>query len=268
MNPLKNTASRLLLALLITGLTAGLISWGDHPADTSRFTRDIADTTPKPKSAREKSIRDLDDVLAELESGDVQKELERAQKELQEALKKIDPEKIRLEVENALKEVDMAKIQKEVQESLAKLDMAKLQKEIQESVAKIDLEKIQKEVQESLAKADAGKIQEELAVEMKKMQEELKGIQPRLEKELAKAREEIEKARAEIKEYKEFVDALDKDGLINKKEGYKLKHKDGDLFINGKKADAATYSKYRSFLEKHKKFSIDKDLDDFDIDMD
>ena len=96
----------------------------------------------------------------------------------------------------------------------------------------------------------------------------MKELGPKLEKEMEKAKVEIEKAKVEIKEYKSFVDGLDNDGLINKKEGYTLKHKDGELFINGKKAAEQTYNKYRSFLEKHKKFSIDKSDDDFDIDMD
>jgi hypothetical protein len=71
-----------------------------------------------------------------------------------------------------------------------------------------------------------------------------------------------------MKEYKAFVDGLANDGLINKKESYSIKHKDGKLIINDKEADAKTYDKYRSFLEKHKKFNIEKDIDDFDIDMD
>ncbi|HEX5652902.1 MAG TPA: hypothetical protein VFX58_07505, partial [Chitinophagaceae bacterium] len=71
-----------------------------------------------------------------------------------------------------------------------------------------------------------------------------------------------------MKEYKEFVDGLDKDGLINKKENYMIKHEDGVLTINGKKAADNVYSKYRSFLEKHKKFNIEKSEDDFDIDVD
>jgi chromosome segregation ATPase len=104
--------------------------------------------------------------------------------------------------------------------------------------------------------------------EMKKLGEELKEMGPKLEKEMQKAKEEIEKAKAEIKEYKTFVDGLENDGLISKKDGYTLKHKDGELLINGKKADASTYSKYRSFLDKHPKFSINKSDDDFDMDMD
>jgi hypothetical protein len=71
-----------------------------------------------------------------------------------------------------------------------------------------------------------------------------------------------------MKEYKEFVDGLEKDGLINKKEQYTIKHDNGELFINGKKASDATYKKYKSFLDKRKKFTIEKSEDDFNIDID
>ena len=103
---------------------------------------------------------------------------------------------------------------------------------------------------------------------MKKLGEEMKELGPKLEKEMQKASVEIEKAKTEIKEYKSFVDGLENDGLINKKEGYSLKHRDGELLINGKKASAQTYTKYRSFLEKHKKFNMEKTDNDFDLDID
>ena len=64
------------------------------------------------------------------------------------------------------------------------------------------------------------------------------------------------------------MDGLERDGLINKKDNYSIKHKDGKLIINDKEASEETYNKYRSFLEKHKKFKIEKNEDDFDIDMD
>ncbi len=79
---------------------------------------------------------------------------------------------------------------------------------------------------------------------------------------------EIEKAKEELKEYKTFLDGLEKDGLINKKEDYTIKHKNGELIINGKTQPAGVYSKYRSFLEKHKRLSIEKSHDDFNIDLD
>ena len=101
-----------------------------------------------------------------------------------------------------------------------------------------------------------------------KPRKELEKAGPQIEKELKKAKLEIEKAKAEMKEYKSFVDGLANDGLINKKEAYTIKHKDGKLTINDKEASARTYDKYRSFLEKHKKFKIEKDLDDFELDTD
>jgi hypothetical protein len=100
------------------------------------------------------------------------------------------------------------------------------------------------------------------------VKENMKDIGPKIQQGMEKAKEGIEKAKVELREYKGFVDGLDKDGLINKNQPYTLKQKDGELFINGKKASEQVITKYRSFLEKHKSFSIEKTDDDFDIDTD
>lgn len=279
MKPTNFVSGRWLLLLLTVGLTVGLISW-DQQQKPGQYQQSINDTTPKKKNTdREKKVRDLDDVLEELDRAELDVNMEKIQKEIAEAMKKIDVDQIRMEIEKAMKEVDMAKIQKDVQESLAKVDFDKIKAEIADAMKEVDMAKIQKEVQESLAKVDFDKIKLEmekvkdidmkkLEIDMKKMQEEMKEMGPKLKEEMEKAKVEIEKAKAEIKEYKTFVDGLADDGLINKKGTYTLKHKDGELLINGKKASEQTYNKYRSFLEKHKKFNIEKSDDDFDIDMD
>jgi translation initiation factor 2 beta subunit (eIF-2beta)/eIF-5 len=115
-----------------------------------------------------------------------------------------------------------------------------------------------------LKKIDMSKFE----AEMEKVNKEMKELGPKIEKEMQKAKVEIEKAKEEIKEYKSFVDGLEKDGLINKKDGYTIQHKNGELIVNGKKQSADVYNKYRSFLEKHKKFTIKKSDDDFNIDND
>ena len=112
------------------------------------------------------------------------------------------------------------------------------------------------------------KIDQVKNIDFKKIQDEMKELGPKVEKELKKAKIEIEKAKGEIKEFKTFTDGLESDGLINKKKGFSLKHKDGELFINGKKASQMTYTKYRSFLEKHKQFNIKISDDDFKLDID
>lgn len=246
MKPTTFTTGRLFLILLTAGLTIGLVSW-DHRQSPRQYQQSANDTVPKKSKDREKKVRDLDDVLAELDGADLKIDMDKMQKELSEALKKIDADKIRLEIEQAMKEVDFDKIKKEVEASMAKVDWDKMKAEM-DKVKNIDMKHVQEELQ--------------------KVQEEMKDLGPKLEKELANAKVEIEKAKAEIKEYKEFVNQLESDGLINKKEGYTLKHKGGELFINGKKVSEQTYNKYRKFLEKHKKFSIEKNDDDFDMDLD
>lgn len=234
---------RITLAVAAVAIVSALVlaSWDfKQPAPFMEdFYHQTADTVPK-KDNRDKKIRDLDDVLDELNQAELQVNMDKIQKELAEAMKRIDAAKIRTEVEKALKEVDVEKIKREIENSLAKIDWDKM---------KAELERVKE-------------------IDMKKMEEELSRIGPEIEKSLEKAKVEIEKARAEMNEYNKFVDGLEKDGLLNRKEGYSIKHKDGELFINGKKASEATYNKYRSFLEKHKKFTIEKTDDDFDIDVD
>jgi hypothetical protein len=279
MRPTTLTTGRLFLVLLTAGLTIGLISW-DHKQSPDRIRQSLNDTTPEKKSpGGDKKIRDLDDVLDELNAADLKVNMEKIKEEIGEAMKKIDGDKIKAQLDMALKEVDMAKIQKELQESLAKVDLDQVKKQMNEAMKNVDMAKIQQELQESMSKVKWDEIKAEMDKvknidmkkideEMKKVKQEMNDLQPKLEKELGKAKVGLEKAKTTIAEFKGFVDGLEKDGLISKKEGYTLKHKEGELFINGKKASEQTYSKYRDFLEKHKKFSIEKSDDDFDIDMD
>jgi len=106
-----------------------------------------------------------------------------------------------------------------------------------------------------------------MKVNMDKVKDEMKDLGPKIKVQMENAKVQIEKAKVEMREFKGFVDGLDKDGLIDKNKPYTLKNKDGELFINGKKAGEEVMSKYRSFLEKHKSFNIEKTDDDFDINM-
>ena len=153
-------------------------------------------------------------------------------------------EKIKAQIDKATSEINAAKIDKEIKESLASVDWEKMNKDMEE-VRKIDMSK--------------------LDADMKKMEIEMKGLGPKIQKEMENAKASIEKAKAEMQEYKSFVDALEKDGLINKKDNYTIQHRNGELIINDKKQPADVYNKYGSFLKKHNKFTIKKSNDDFNI---
>ncbi len=246
MKPKPFIAASPVLILLITALSITLLSW-DFKQSPSPFQQKTpgTDTVPTGKNIeRDKKIRNLDDVLDDLNATEMKLNMEQAQKEITDALKNIDMDKVKMEMDQAMKEVDMEKIKREVEESVAKIDWNKMKAQLDE-VKMINTEKLLKE--------------------MKEVQKNLEKMGPEIQKELDKAKEKIEKAKIEVKEYKEFVDGLENDGLINTKEDYTIKHKNGELIINGKKTSDDVYNKYRNFLEKHKTFTIEKSGDDFNI---
>ena len=267
MKPTKKLAGSLFIVLALCGLTLALVSWnGDQRGGRDSSAQN--DTIPKKPG----QPRDLDEVLSELENLDIQKTIE-------DAMKGIDMEKMKLHFETELKNLDLDKLEKELKESISKIDLEKVKLEMKAAFDAVDFEKIQKELKESFDKIDLEKMKEdiqkvkeidfaEMKAELEKANQEMEKLGPQLEKEMSKAKEEMEKAKTTLREFKGFVDALDKEGLISKKDGYRLEHKNGDLFINGKKAPAETYNKYREFLQKHKEFEINQDEDGFDLDID
>jgi len=277
MKPGSITSARMLIALCIIGATLVLLSWDDRQLPGGFYQQQqIHDTIPQKK---DKKVRDLDEAIAELENIDIKVHMDKAMQEVNKAMKELDVQKIQLDVQKSMKEVDFDKIKAEVDKAMKEVDMQKIQLEVQRSLKEIDFAKIEKEVKESIAKINWDKMKAELdqvkKIDLSEMEadlaearEEIKKISPQIEKELQKAKVEIEKAKTEMKEYKSFVDGLEKDGLINKKEGYSIRHKNGKLTINDKEASVATYDKYRSFLDKHAKFNIEKNNDDFNINMD
>jgi len=237
-----------LVALLIFSVTA----WNQ----SATFTQTQKDTIPK---IREKKIRDLDEALLELDKAKLElnkTDWEKIDREIKESLKDINADKIKADVQKAMKELDFDKMKIDIEKAMKEVDAAKIKMEIDASLAKVDMEKMKLELE---------KVKD---IDLSKMEIELKNMKPEIEKSLAEAKISIEKAKDQLKGYKTFVDGLEKDGLINKKEPYKIEHKDGVLKINDKTQPAGVYNKYRTFLEKNKNFTLEKDADNFDLDID
>ncbi|MBK8953420.1 MAG: hypothetical protein IPM85_15320 [Chitinophagaceae bacterium] len=236
------------MAVAITGLSFLLISWNYSP-DKYQFgkTHDKTDTLPPPK--------------VNPETFNIDREINNAMQEVEKALKQIDASKIQAEIEKAMKDVDMVKLKAELDESLSKIDGNKIKADIEKALKEVDFDKINTQIRQSMDKVDMEKIKqninmEKLKEEMKNLKKELEKLEPEIEKSMQKAKAELEKAGVELKEYKNFIEELEKDGLISKKEGYSLSHKDGELLINGLKQPKSVYRKYNSYLTKHKSFEI------------
>jgi SMC interacting uncharacterized protein involved in chromosome segregation len=230
-----------LVALLAFSLTA----WNQTaPAQHRTHT----DTTPR---KGDRKIKDIDEAIAELDKAMLH--LEGELKKPLPPVPPIDMEKMKADIEKALKDIDPEKMKAEIEKSLKEVDDAKLKAELQSSMAKADMEKVRAELE---------KIK---TMELPKIEAQMKDLQPRIEASMKEAKESMEKAKKEMQEYKGFIESLDKDGLINKNENYRIEHEDGELRINGKTVPADVYNKYRTFLETHKNFTIKKDGEGFNI---
>ena len=58
---------------------------------------------------------------------------------------------------------------------------------------------------------------------------------------------------------KEFTDALAADGLIDKKKGYTIEWKNGDLYINDKVQPKSVSDKYRKYEDFKGKIKMEPD---------
>jgi hypothetical protein len=245
--------------LLLVSVSIALIAWGGQRQTPPQTTKQaFTDTIPKKKT--DKKIRDLDDAIEELDNADLKVDLEKVTSQIQDAMKQIDMAKLQIEMDKAMKAVDMEKMKDEIEKATREIDAAKIQQDLKESLDKIDWKKMEMGLEE-VKKIDLSKLNED----MKKFELQMKELGPKIEKDMEKAKVEIAKAKEQMKEYKAFVDDLDEDGLIDKKQPYSIEHKNGVLIINGKKQPPSVYLKYRSFLEKHKKFNIKKSDDHFNI---
>lgn len=242
MKPAIRQTGKVAAIVLALAISIGLLSWGTRQTPSGQPAQKT-DTLPE-KKQKEKKTRDLDEIFSEKEMAEFSQAMAKMQEELARAMKEIDGDKIRLEVEKALKEVDMEKIQQEIRASMANADWEKM---------KTELEKFKSE---------------EFSKEMQKLKAEMEELSPRIRKEMEKAKGEMEKAKESMKAYKEFINGLEKDGLLSKKEGYELEHRNGRLLINGKAIQQADYDRYRSFLEAHPSFRINTKDDNFHINLD
>ncbi|PZR24167.1 MAG: hypothetical protein DI535_22500 [Citrobacter freundii] len=282
MSPRLKSISRVALVTLVLSSTVALISWKKQDGDKQQSQIQYTDTIPQ---QRDRKVRDLDEALNQLDKIDLKATIDQAMAGVADAMKQLDAEKLQLEVQKAMQQVDMEKVKADMEKAMKEIDFSKIQTDVQASLSqinwddmkrniddaklemanmkKIDFEEINREI--AKAQEEIKKIKPQLEKELAKAKEEIEKMRPELEKELAKAKVEIEKAKEEIREYKTFIDGLEKDGVLNTNEEYSIVHKNGKLFINDKEVSSSIYNKYKTFLDKHKKLNINKSSDSLNL---
>ena len=152
-------------------------------------------------------------------------------------------------------------IDQQIAASLSKINVDEIAKQTEASLKQIDWNAMQQNVNNSLQQA-----QHQIAqIDFKKMQNQIEAMQQKLQSDdfksqfnseklhkqiddaMSKAKEGIEKAKQKMQALKDFTNALETDGLINKKNGYSVEWQNGDLYINDKKQPKNISDKYRKY---------------------
>jgi hypothetical protein len=257
--------------LLIGGIT---MSFQDSPFSYSRF--DVPENQ-EPKKCCKDTVpeKDYNGSMKMKDFDNLQNVLDKSLLQTMEEMKKIDFSNMQKEIEASLKSVDMDKIMKDVQLSLKSIGVDKILADVKSSLNDIDWadknEEIEKALKEAKKEIEKAKVeikdidQDAIKKEMDKAKAEIEKSKAEIEKIdmdkiMNEAKEGIDKAKEELRMTKEMFNEMEKDGLINSKEGFTLEYKNKDLYIDGKKQSEQTTDKYRKYFKRdHFKIKIEKE---------
>lgn len=150
-------------------------------------------------------------------------------------------------------------------------------KNVQKEVDNIDWDQINKDIEQAtqdLSNVHVEEIKKEIDEAMKSCSPEMKRkIHNEVEASLQRSRQEIAQARIEMRNakkaqayaysysngshhssysnsdnYNQMLDKMERDGLISRSEGFKIKVADGSLYINGEHQPENIYNKYSDYF--------------------
>ncbi|MEO5892518.1 MAG: hypothetical protein ABIQ31_19885 [Ferruginibacter sp.] len=257
----KKVIAGIAACLLIAGVTMSFQNTPFGPIDKLDTLTDIGDTIPGKTAGDDAkmSIKDFDQLMLNMDKEmlKVQKELTRIDfskinQEIKASLDKVDFDKINVDIDKAMKGIDFTKIEQSVKSALSEIEWNKVNNDIKLSLqdAKKEIEKIN---MESVKKA-----MEKAKVEIEKSKKEIKKIN--VDEIMKNTNAGIMKAKEELLLTKTMFNEMEKDGLIDQKEGFTIEYKDKDLLINGKKQSEEIRNKYRQYIRGDSfKISISKE---------
>ncbi|MES1222607.1 MAG: hypothetical protein ABUT20_44340 [Bacteroidota bacterium] len=272
------TLKHWLIAALPVIIAVTAIAWQTkEKKNTAGLQQSYSDTIPSKKEAH-KNLRVFDEDEDAKDIDDDIRKLDDALKNADGKLNNIDWDKIHDEVQKALEKaneaidhqhIDMEKIQKDVDEAMKNIDFEKIEREtkkaMQHAAENIDFKKMQDDINKSLAeekeyfnsdafkesleavkKVNMDEVRENVDAAMK----ELKDNKVDMEEAMSNAREEIKNAKEELVGFREMLNDMEKNGLIDTKGDYNIEYDNGELYINHQKQAQNITDKYKGYFKK------------------
>lgn len=234
-----------------------------------------------------------DEVNKEVENAMKNIDWSQLNKDVAQAMKGIDWDQMNKGVEQAMKGVDWREVNKQVKASRGtvnvypnvdvKIDTDDIQasvrmgldaakaaiKDVAIPAAQMGIESARAAMNSQEFKDAMEKARQETLKAMQESKKQMQESKKQMQLAMANAKAEMKKQRiAESKyredmahtsgdgQYKEMIDKMAADKLIDASKGYKIEKKDGDLYINDVKQSATVADRYKSYLKAARKLSI------------
>lgn len=246
-----------LLAIIATII--GFTAFSQEPGNNNSFRKEQLskdDSARSDKSTWNDRSGNMDQLDVQLNHLDVQmKHLDEQMKHLNEQMQHLDFSKTQKELDQAMKNLDKEKIAAQMDQSIKNIDWKAINRQMEKDFAKADkihVAEAKKQIEKVRAQIEKQKINMRFSVP----EIDTKKIRLQTEKAMKNAKKSIEKAKEEIQNMRDFTDALQTDGLIDKSKPYKVEVKEGELYINGNKQSKEVSDKYKRFYRKDN-FTID-----------
>lgn len=164
---------------------------------------------------------------------------------------------VNVAITNAMKNVDMEAIGHNIKDALNSVDWNAVNKTMTLSFnhldSNIDWKEIQRNVEEGMKEAQKALADAKVKKELAQSKKEIEMSMEKAMKSMAEARaNEVKAKELHNNSYEKMLAKMEGDGLIDKAEGFTVKKKYDELYINGEKQPEAIYNKYAPYLQGDK----------------
>lgn len=211
------------------------------------------------KNEKKEYRKDFDKELESLEKARINMEkhrdfdMKKIEAEIKRAMDKVDLDKAKMMADQALQKIDFEKMERQIAESMA--EVAQAQKEIStETRLTIQkaLENAKQQFEESkrFNQKDIEEQIEKARKHIEQSKDQIKLSQQDFQRSLKDAAKSIEEAKKDLKSYQEMIYAMESDGLLDTQKDYRVEYRNGQLTINGKEQPNSVADKYKKYFKK------------------
>lgn len=255
-------------------------------ANTDQLDQEAQEADVKAAAAEAMADINWDEVNNEVSNAMKEVNWDDINREVENAIKNVDWTQVHKDVEQAMKNINWSDVNRQVKENLKNanvhpnvninIDTNNIQESIRmgmdaarAAIKDVAIPAAQMGIESARAAMNSQEFKDAMEKARQETAKAMKESKKQMQLAMATAKAEMKKQRiAETKyredmvhakadgQYKEMIDKMAADKLIDAKKGFKIEKKEGTLYINDVKQTAEVADKYKTYLKAARKLSI------------